>query len=96
MARAKSVKVFESYLVVEGVGEFPLDMLRYDCAFPATEQDAGVALRHERDRRRVMLIRRSVFEGGPEVGRWASFGWKMVYAGNDKVEATATRRKGSA
>jgi hypothetical protein len=26
---------------VTGIGQFPIDMLRYDCAWPSTSEDAG-------------------------------------------------------
>jgi hypothetical protein len=40
----RNVKVWETIFVVEGMGEFPLDMLRYDNAFPLTERDSGGVL----------------------------------------------------
>lgn len=57
--------------VVEGSGPFPLDMLRYDESFPASELDAGIIL--DRGRREIML--RSYSE--PQPARWSSFGWTV-------------------
>lgn len=58
---------------VEGQGQFPLDMLRYDLCWPASEADAtminmGTGLRPVR------------LKGlkSPTVARWASFGWKAI------------------
>lgn len=39
------------YAKVMGSGEFPIDMLRYDCCSPATEEDSNLiarSLRHDR------------------------------------------------
>lgn len=63
---------------VEGKGEFPLDMLRYDRCWPATGSDAnridtslvpGVA-----PSRQVGLCGLIV----PHIKRWQSFGWRVV------------------
>src|SRR5689334_13711420 len=73
MARTK---VF-SYRVT-GWGAFPIDMLRYDAAWPARQEDVS----------RVMLARmdddyrdiRSVditSHSAPTEARWASFGWRV-------------------
>lgn len=60
---------------VRGSGEFPLDMLRYDACWPATEMDSATASDHERDRRRVNL--RTASPNSPTPERWESFGWKV-------------------
>lgn len=60
--------------LVEGSGPFPLDMLRYDKAFPRTEQDANVA-QGSRIRRSVTLLSSSL--SAPTHARWESFGWKV-------------------
>jgi hypothetical protein len=68
--------------VVEGVGSFPADMLRYDNAFPASEDDdkkvkaedySGLTWSRPR-RYRVRIIGKYP----PTVERWKSFGWKVV------------------
>lgn len=69
------------YLVrfaVEGSGDFPIDMLRYDGAFPATERDSYKI--SEFDHRRVEL---EAWADGPSTrvpteDRWKSFLWKVV------------------
>lgn len=61
--------------VVEGRGEFPLDMLRYDRCWPASIDDT---LRIPRDH---LAIDRQIGLAGlkvPTAARWASFGWKVV------------------
>lgn len=56
---------------VHGRGAFPFDMLRYDLAWPATQDDV-VALTVETERG-VRL--RGLKEPTPE--RWATFGWRV-------------------
>ena len=65
---------------VKGQGTFPFDMLRYDCAYPATSEAAYklypsmfVASGNAVKEQSVEL--RSYFE--PTVGRWQSFGWSV-------------------
>lgn len=64
---------------VSGVGEFPLDMLRYDCAYPADTETAN-AIAASLDpatafttRREFRLIGQMRF--GPTIDRWKSFGF---------------------
>lgn len=63
---------------VEGRGTFPVDMLRYDRCWPAATSDAQAimpaSLEFTAQKRRVVL--RSHFT--PTVGRWNSFGWRVV------------------
>jgi len=67
---------------VEGHGDFPVDMLRYDRACPATEVDSGLILkmianpRLARHSQRVKIICHR--NNGPTYGRWASFGWSII------------------
>ena len=63
--------------MVEGSGDFPMDMLRYDSAFPATEHDSAIAQNYH-DRRSVALLLRGVNDSGPTVRRWSSFTWQVV------------------
>jgi hypothetical protein len=79
MKSVRRVRVYEQFLVVEGSGRFPLDMLRYDSAFPHEEADTA-AIEHDERRRRVVLCRRSVNESAGTPDRWASFGWKVIGA----------------
>lgn len=64
---------------VKGRGRFPLDMLRYDCAWPSSGEDVA-AMESSLDTRfelrrnpwAVRLVSESL--GVPTVDRWASFG----------------------
>lgn len=58
--------------VVEGVGPFPLDMLRYDHAHPYDQE--SVSYMDARGRRKVVLGSYSE----PTAERWVSFGWRIV------------------
>lgn len=71
---------------VEGVGPFPLDMLRYDHCWPARESE-DVATMHKMStyegatrlkRQRIRL--KTVWEKAwqPTTARWISFGWRVV------------------
>jgi hypothetical protein len=66
---AKRIKRF----VVEGGGEFPFDMLRYDNAWPATEQDSGLMPGYEKRRVTLFTITERL-----TVKRWESFNWTVV------------------
>jgi hypothetical protein len=63
--------------VVEGNLPFPLDMLRYDSAWPATSQDV-TAIEKSFDpmsgKIRVTVFCRHELTAG----RWDSFGWKIL------------------
>lgn len=66
--------------VVQGTGQFPIDMLRYDSCIPATEADSQAiesAHRPQRTPRRVTLALRG-HATAPTRGRWESFGWSIV------------------
>jgi hypothetical protein len=67
---------------VEGRGDFPLDMLRYDRCFPRTGTDAETILppEHLRGPRCVTLVAlaRDSRWWEPERGRWISFGWTVI------------------
>jgi len=68
---------------VEGQGRFPIDMLRYDSCYPASESEScklsesvengGLAVR------RVELACRNDRERWtPMAARWESFGWTVL------------------
>lgn len=86
----RSVKIVE--FTVEGCGEFPFDMLRYDSCWPYMGQDAAevASKRYERDtntqRRRVVL------QGicSPTVERWRSFNWRVVGIGVEREPVVVT------
>jgi hypothetical protein len=58
--------------VVEGVGSFPLDMLRYDSCWPADQETMSYL--EARGKRRLMMRSHS----SPTPERWASFGWRVM------------------
>jgi len=68
---------------VEGAGTFPIDMLRYDACYPATEADSWAAdWNMESGRRRVTLKHRvskdENLNNYPNADRWRSFTWTIV------------------
>lgn len=81
------MKIFRTTATFEGVGAFPLDMLRYDSCWPATSEDAakgqetiggGLA-----GRRRITVAKASLTNRREAVAhfaivRWGSFGWRYV------------------
>jgi hypothetical protein len=58
---------------VEGGGEFPFDMLRYDSAYPKTQSDVVAML--TKGRRAVTLVSHS--PNAPTVERWSSYLWRL-------------------
>jgi hypothetical protein len=75
-------------VVVEGRGEFPFDMLRYDSAFPYREEDSSkLKSSLSLDMRRVVLCRRGVNASSSTAARWSSFGWQVVMESTDPGEA---------
>lgn len=69
------MKVAVYQFEVEGSGEFPYDMLRYDMCWPATEMYDSAQLSTRKNERRKVTLRglRS-----PTDGRWRSFGWTVL------------------
>jgi len=68
-----------SYQVV-GTGDFPVDMLRYDCAYPA-DSEAVVAIGANGRIRRAEHGPRTVdlrSYSRPTPARWESFLWKVI------------------
>lgn len=71
-------KVQSYTYTVQGAGEFPFDMLRYDSCYPATQEAVSVMAPGGP---RPRLPMRSVQVTGrrePTEGRWASFGWHVM------------------
>lgn len=69
--------------VVEGTGDFPSDMLRYDCCFPVDESEARGIAGWARAAGGVLKPRRVTLEHrgsgrAPTAARWQSFGWRVV------------------
>lgn len=70
-------KYYPTKFLVEGSGEFPIDMLRYDRAVPETEVASNAISRE--GLRAVRLVRfSSAGKSGPNVARWKSFGWQVT------------------
>ena len=82
---AKGQKFVVMKLVVEGLGTFPIDMLRYDTAAPATESDSHALMDSGFDtekRQRQVTLRRFAREDDRNnhhaERRWESYGWRVV------------------
>jgi len=69
---------------VRGTGAFPIDMLRYDNCWPASERDSMTIIRSFRLRGsgEAWSIHLMTAKGDrllePEYNRWASFGWAVM------------------
>lgn len=81
MARVPTEKVnILTTWVVRGSLAFPIDMLRYDSAHPASEEDSNNIARSvasygaDHDALEVRVKMR----GDPTLDRWKSFGWQVV------------------
>ena len=74
----KASRIYVSLLTVEGRGDFPWDMLRYDRCVPYTGEDASKMDRISLETRTIRLQMYSVVPAGPTVDRWKSFGWTVV------------------
>ena len=73
-------KLYVFNFAVRGSGQFPYDMLRYDHAWPAWEEESGyLAQDWAADAREVCLRMASSHDKGPNVDRWRSFGWAVTY-----------------
>lgn len=65
-----------------GSGQFPLDMLRYDCCFPASQNDVATiskTLHRPGNELHTVTLRyvREYKPNGPTDARWESFGWHV-------------------
>ncbi len=62
-----------------GKGYFPTDMLRYDCCWPATTEDAVAMTRSpdnfDMDEEYSVTVKTRL--PGFTTARWASFGWRV-------------------
>ena len=64
---------------VQGTRPFPLDMLRYDCAWPKTQRDVNVIQgEHLPLRPRTVTLQSACGAGKPTVERWATYGWTVT------------------
>lgn len=78
MARRKitELRVF----TVEGTGEFPFDMLRYDMCWPYRGEDAAQMSGHTAQKRRRVVVQH--FDTHPITeARWRSFNWQVIGEG---------------
>lgn len=75
-SRIKEPKQF----TVSGRGTFPIDMLRYDRAYPASEQEAGKIERSFQRGQTGMynVTLKTSDPTAPTVGRWESFNFNVV------------------
>lgn len=78
--------VYEWLIVVEGRGDFPFDMLRYNSCFPLEETDAN-RIERSTERRRIVLCRRSANDDPGTPARWESFSWKVLLGTTEYHEA---------
>jgi hypothetical protein len=70
-------KLYVTVLRVEGSGDFPFDMLRYDSCCPAQEEDSVLLASHHQEKR-IVTLRRFNRSGAPATAtRWKSFGWTV-------------------
>jgi len=64
--------------VVKGLGQFPIDMLRYDQCFPLREDESAKIAKSWRGLD-IELGRHVTDESDePSYDRWLSFGWKVL------------------
>lgn len=74
MAR-RAVKATDRYIVVvEGRGQFPVDMLRYDGAWPHSSDDAALVAQATYGADSTVNLMSTHY---PNVARWRSFGWRV-------------------
>lgn len=85
----KPIKVHESFFAVRGRGNFPVDMLRYDCCFPARGADAAAMEAAAHGEERSIVLCRRASDSGVNVERWRSFGWTVVDNGADNASDAA-------
>ena len=72
-------KLYVTTFSVQGRGAFPVDMLRYDECYPASEREAGKLEHHERGHRTVTLrAKHETPYYSLTEERWASYGWTVL------------------
>lgn len=78
---------FKTFRVTGGTGTFPVDMLRYDCAWPATEDDSyllAIAIDPATDLdRRVTITLRCLHTTKATPARWEAYGWRVLRKGEE-------------
>lgn len=70
---------------VRGTGTFPIDMLRYDKGSPRSESDSSLIESTFHPRNTALHDVRISGTRAPTIGRWESFGWKIVQQDVRKV-----------
>lgn len=75
----EKVEIMTTWVVRGSLG-FPIDMLRYDSAIPASEADANEITRSVASYGAAhgMIEIRVKMRGTPTRDRWRSFGWDVV------------------
>ena len=73
--------------VVGGHGEFPLDMLRYDCCHPVDDVDAALIHHSWTSVPRKIILRHTGDNTAwtPTLHRWASFAWTVISINGENV-----------
>lgn len=71
--------MYKTIFTVEGSGEFPFDMLRYNGCFPLNESDSCKLNMHHSELRQVQLVKLHK-DRKPELTprRWLSFDWRII------------------
>jgi hypothetical protein len=67
----------QNKITVTGWGQFPIDMLRYDRATPASEGDSA-AITNSFNRPRGAITVNLLCPRPPTQGRWESFGFRVT------------------
>ncbi len=72
-------KQYRYYYMVQGHGSFPVDMLRYDAAYPTGRGDMNAIARSYTDIRYMEQAKLELTSLRPPTeDRWASFGWRVL------------------
>jgi hypothetical protein len=80
------MKKFVYVIEVEGRGDFPIDMLRYDQCAPVFPSDASrIIADASQDVRGRRTVRLNCYSNSPTPARWSSFGWAMKEIGKEKL-----------
>jgi hypothetical protein len=71
------------YAIIQGRGEFPVDMLRYDSCYPNSERDSSLITSTfdswtKTPRERWSICVKSASENPWTFGRWSSFGVNII------------------
>lgn len=70
------------YAIIVGSGPFPIDMLRYDCCSPATEEDSHLIEKSMNDYKRWEICVISNLKRKWTSGRWHSFSCSIFPMGD--------------